>query len=518
MFRVIDCIVLEHDLWLVVLAGAICGLASHTAFSLFRRAGVGERQQSVWLLAAAVAMGSGVWATHFVAMLAYRTPWPLGFDIPLTAASAVVAIAISAIGLLLALNGRLAMGGTVAGIGVASMHFSGMAALEGGFQLTWAIEYVIASLALALGISAIAFRLLSSSNPKLNQFGATALYAIGVCALHFTAMAAATLEFEPSILPASAASDVERQTLAIAVAAVAALLLGSGLLIAVVDSYLVDRNAQESERLRRYVAELEATQAELKATTDSLSLALEAAAASSQAKSQFLTIMSHELRTPLNAILGFADLMKMELHGPIGNPEYTEYTESIHRSGSHLLNLINDILDFSKIDSGRMELSDDTFDLVQVLSECVGLIAAQATEARVNISAALPSAPVFIHGDRRRIVQIALNLLSNAVKFTPSDGSVKVELALDNDQLAFLVVDTGIGMTTDEIPIALEVFGQIDSRLSRNYEGTGLGLPLCKHLTELHGGRLEIDSEPGVGTTIGVHLPMSRLVHKEAAA
>lgn len=518
MLRIVECIVVGHDLWLVGLAVVVCGLASHTAFSLFRRARPGSRRAHAWLMVAAAAMGTGIWATHFIAMLAYRTPWPIGYDLPLTAASALIAIAISAVGLLLAHQGRLLLGGGVAGSGIAALHYVAMHSLQGGFQLSWSAPYVIASLIIGIGMSALAFRLLSGATAMLNRFGVAATFTLAICGLHFTGMTAATLSFEPSILNGDVTGAEERQSMAIAVAAVAALLLAAGLLSAVFDGYMADRDAKEAERLRQYVSELESTQAELEATTADLSHALEAAAASSQAKTQFLTIMSHELRTPLNAIIGFADLMKMELHGPVGSPEYIDYAESIHRSGSHLLHLINDILDFSRIDAGKLAMADEMVDLKELLQECLRLVAPQAAEAEVRLESALTPDEVMVCGDRRRLLQIALNLMSNAIKFTPSGGKVQVECESPVDSVSFKIVDTGIGMSAEQIPVAMEVFGQIDSRLSRNFEGTGLGLPLCKNLVELHGGTLDIESAPSVGTTVTVTLPSRRQVANAAAA
>ena len=517
MLNIVDCIILDHDLWLVALAGIVCVLASHTAFSLLNRAYLTRQMPQAWLMGSAVAMGSGVWATHFIAMLAFRTPWPVGYDVQLTTASALLSVAVSAIGLTLVHSGCRLTGGIVNGLAICGMHFVGMMALHGNFQLEWSASYVIASLAAGVGLTTLAFTVspLPVSGPR--RACVVGLYVAAVCGLHFTAMTAATLDFDPLIVPGGSVSEPNRQAIAIAVAAVTALLLSAGLLCALADSYLADRNTREAERLRHYVTELEATQAELRATTDNLSIALEAAAASSQAKSQFLTIMSHELRTPLNAVIGFSELVQMELHGPLGHPQYREYLEDIRSSGSHLLNLINDILDFSRIDAGKLELANTSVDLVELLDESIRLIAPQATGAMVGIHSNLPSQPVFVRGDRRRLMQIALNLLSNAVKFTPRGGRVEIDLQIDDDSVAFAVSDTGIGMTSEQIPVALEAFGQIDSSLSRNHEGTGLGLPLSQSLAQLHGGSLEIASEPSEGTTVTIRLPRHEAAASEAA-
>jgi signal transduction histidine kinase len=517
MLRVAGCIVDGHDLWLVAVAGLICLLASHTAFSLLHRARhTLSGQRPFWLAAAAVAMGSGVWATHFIAMLAYRAPLEVGYNLPLTALSAAIAIGVSGIGLRLALARHYALGGAVSGAAIGAMHYTGMAGFEGTFWIEWQGDYVVASLVIGITLSALAFSWLPRANDFKGRALVVALFALAICGLHFTAMTAAILQFDP-FGSASGHLWLERQSLAIVVAAVALLLLGIGMVSAILDGYLADRNALEAERLRSYIAELETTRSDLQATTASLSQALEAAAASSQAKSQFLATMSHELRTPLNAIIGFSEILKSQALGPLGNPRYSEYAADIHDSGSHLLSLINDVLDFSKAEAGRLDLREETLDLREMVGDCLRLIAPGADEAGIAVTADMPQSAPTVHADARRLKQITLNLLSNALKFTPAGGSVRVSLAFDADGATLAVTDTGIGMAPQQIPIALEPFGQVDSSLSRRHEGTGLGLPLCQRFAEAHGGSLSIDSALGEGTCVTLHLPLERVQMTKAA-
>ena len=517
MMRIVGCITDGHNLWLVVVAGLICLLGCHTAVSLLHRASLQQgRGALLWLAAAAVAMGSGVWATHFVAMLAYQTPVPIGYDLALTVLSAVIAIAVSSLGLWSALKGYYALGGVVVGAAVAAMHYTGMAAMQGPFWLVWDVDYVAASVVLGVGLAALAFTLKRRLHSLGGRFLAVNVLTLSICALHFTGMTAVTLSFDP-MSAASGATVLERQSFAIIVASVAALLLGSGMASAVIDSYLADRNALEAERLRRYVGELEETQAALEATTHSLRRALEAAAASSQAKSQFLATMSHELRTPLNAIIGFSEIMVAQSIGSLGNARYVEYAGDIHSSGTHLLSLINDVLDFSKAEAGRLEIYEEPLDPATVLRDCVRLVTVDAREAGIELAAVLPDDLPAVRADRRRLKQIALNLLSNAIKFTPAGGRVQVSVALDREGIVMAVADTGVGMSEAQIPVALEPFGQVDSSLGRKYEGTGLGLPLSRHLAEAHGGSLTIESTLGEGTTVSLRLPAARLQLDPAA-
>jgi signal transduction histidine kinase len=517
MIKVVGCIVDGHNLWLVVVAGLICMLASHAAFTLLHRAEQqASRQRHVWLAASAVSMGGGVWATHFIAMVAYRTPLLTGFDLPLTVLSAAIAVAFSGLGLWIALQGLRALGGAVAGGMIGAMHYTGMAASEGWFTITWDYGYVAASLVIGIVLSVAAFTLLPRAKGLKGHCLVVTLFVLAICGLHFTGMTAVTLEFDPLATPV-VGSGLERQSLAVVVAAVAVLLLAIGMAGATIDSYLADRNAREAERLRRYVHELEETQAELRAATLNLSTALEAAAASSQAKSQFLATMSHELRTPLNAIIGFSELLKSQSLGPIGHDRYLEYLGDIHDSGKHLLSLINDVLDYSKAEAGRMELQEEPLDVAEALADSLRLVAPEAREAGIELVTDFPEAAPNVVADRRRLKQIALNLLSNALKFTPAGGSIRVCVSFDAEGARIDFTDTGIGMTPEQIPIALEAFGQVDSRLSRRHEGAGLGLPLCRRFAEAHGGSLSIDSAPKLGTTVTIRFPAARVRLSQAA-
>lgn len=229
-------------------------------------------------------------------------------------------------------------------------------------------------------------------------------------------------------------------------------------------------------------------------------------------KSEFLANMSHELRTPLNAVIGFAEVMKDELFGPIGD-RYKDYAESVHSSGKHLLDLINDVLDLSKIEAGKIELIEEETDLSTVMSKCRTVLHERASSAglhiRLEIPAPLPTAVV----DSRRIKQVILNLMSNSIKFTMPGGRITLRGELLAPKgLRITVSDTGIGMTREELEVALEQFGQIDSELSRNHNGTGLGLPITRSLVELHGGDLEIESRKGVGTSCHIWIPLTRVV------
>ncbi|MCB9946249.1 MAG: hypothetical protein H6842_00315 [Rhodospirillaceae bacterium] len=271
------------------------------------------------------------------------------------------------------------------------------------------------------------------------------------------------------------------------------------------------------EDVRRHAAETANAYDELQRqyriveeTTEQLMRARDDALAADRSKSAFLATMSHELRTPLNAIIGFSDMINSEVFGRVENDQYRTYIQDIHESGLHLLAIINDVLDLSKIEAGRLVLHVKPVDLSVLIDECDRLMGARVASAGIDlIAGAAAGALPIIRADPVKLKQIILNLLSNAVKFTPEGGSVTIAAAKVNDlQVTISVTDTGIGMTEEEVAIALQPFHQVDNELSRRYEGTGLGLPLARALAEEHGGRLSITSAPGQGTAVTVTLPV----------
>ncbi len=230
----------------------------------------------------------------------------------------------------------------------------------------------------------------------------------------------------------------------------------------------------------------------------------------SKAKSQFLANVSHELRTPLNAIIGFSEIINSESMGPIGNEQYKEFVRDIHTSGVHLLSLINDILDFSKAEENKLQVDFEQVDLTKLIKISIRMVMPRADEAKVKIVDDLPSDHVVLLADSKRLKQVILNLLSNAVKFTQENGTVAIRAwkDLDTSSLLIEIKDTGVGMAPQDLARALAPFGQVDNKLSRRYDGTGLGLPLTKKLVELMRGKFDIKSEIGLGTSITLSFPI----------
>ncbi|NEX94935.1 HAMP domain-containing sensor histidine kinase, partial [Caulobacter sp. 17J65-9] len=226
-------------------------------------------------------------------------------------------------------------------------------------------------------------------------------------------------------------------------------------------------------------------------------------------KSRFLANMSHELRTPLNSILGFSDIMRQRMFGPMPD-RYAEYAQLIHESGRHLLDLINDVLDMSKIEAERYELHLETFDAREAVSAALRLVRVQAHEAQIALRGVLPPQPLMIEADKRAVKQITLNLLSNALKFTPAGGAVTVSLRGDHGAMELQVADTGVGLSPDDLQRVGRPFEQAGPAGARGM-GTGLGLSLVRAFSQLHGGETTIESTLGEGTAVTVRLPVVKL-------
>jgi len=517
MIRVLGCIFQQHDLRLVVVAAGLCALACATALSMISRACVTtDRVRTGWLTGAGAVAGCGIWATHFVAMLAYHTGLPIAFSTGLTILSAIIAMSLCALGFALALHVSGALGGIVTGIAVSAMHFTGMAAVELPAHAVWNTSYVAAALLIGVSLSGLALHFAMRGKSRSDYVLAAGLFIVAIVGLHFTAMSAVL--YVPDGAHRLSGPVINPFALAVVVAAGAAFIVTQALIVAVLDRHLENRAKGEALRMREHIAELEATEHALKQTSEELSKALESAQAASASKSAFLASMSHELRTPLNAVLGFSEAMQQEIFGPLGSPRYREYLGNIHQSGSHLLSLINDILDIARYDAGRGELQEDLFDPAKQITDTIAMMSGQAAKANVTLMDDVEPGLPLLKGDQRRMRQVLLNLVSNALKFTPAGGRVIVRAFHTEQGFVMRVTDTGIGIAHSDFHKALEPFGQVDSSLARKYDGIGLGLPLTRQMVELHGGNLELDSVVGHGTTVTVTLPSWRLISRTEVA
>ena len=262
--------------------------------------------------------------------------------------------------------------------------------------------------------------------------------------------------------------------------------------------------------LKELGSSFNAMAAEVEAKNVALSQAVGRAEAASRTKSDFLANVSHEVRTPLNAILGFSELMRASIYGPMGHPKYVNYVEHIHNSAQHLLGLVNTVLDLSKAESGMLDVTLESVDVAAIVAECAPMVETQAKSGGIRLVRRVEGRLPHARADRNRLKQVLLNLLSNAVKFTPAGGEISIEAERAGDHgVRIRVRDTGIGIEEKDIPRVLAPFGRVESPWHRRQEGTGLGLPLSRRMMDAMGGQFTLTSVPGLGTVATIELPAS---------
>ncbi len=493
---------------LVLLSVLVAILASYTALSLAERVSRTQGQAARWWIAGgAFAMGTGIWAMHFVGMLAFRLPIALGYDLGITLLSWLLPIAVSAVALW-QLGGAalswpaLARSAVLLGIGITAMHYVGMAAMQMAPGIVYDLGLVAASAAIAIAAAAaalwIGFRLRASASPRVLLYRGAASLVMGfaIVGMHYTGMAAAS--FPAGSICGAATGQFTLTQLATVVVVATVAVLAIALLTTVYDARLEARTA--------VLALSEQTGKERQQMLDrERALRLEAERLSAL-KDEFLATLSHELRTPLNAVLGWAQILRTR-----HDPELIQKgVDTIERNARLQARLIDDLLDMSRIVSGRVRLEPELIEPWTVVEAAVETVRPAMFSKQIELTADLDRACGRVWADPSRLQQVMWNLLSNASKFTPAQGRVRVELGVEHGHAVVRVTDSGIGVSLDFLPHVFERFRQADASTTRRHGGLGLGLAICRQLVELHGGTVEVWSDgPGLGTTFTVRLPLA---------
>ena len=498
----------RYDPSLVLVSVLVAIFASYTALSVAGRVKQAHGYASLaWTAGGALAMGSGIWAMHFIGMLAFSLPIPLGYDVPLTLLSLLLPVLVSGMALWqlrapLLRPRELASSALLMGLGINAMHYTGMAAM----RMSPAIDYdpwlfalsVLIAVGSAAGALWIGFRLRQgAAGAWVAQSAAAVVMGFAVAGMHYIGMAAAG--FHADSVCRAATGWISQHKLALIVAVVVVGLLVVALLFSVLDARLQARAASldaslavAEERKALYLQEVEAR--------------VEAERIN-QLKDEFLSTVSHELRTPLNASLGWSQLLAQKER--VGDDMLRKGLETIERNARVQVQLIDDLLDMSRILSGKVRLDLQPVKPAEFVGAVVESLRPTAMAKRIRLEAELDEEAGPVLADSDRMQQVMWNLVSNALKFTPGGGLVEVGLWRAGEQMAIRVRDNGPGIHPDFLPHVFDRFRQADTSTTRQHGGLGLGLSIVRQLVELHGGTVAVDSAgEGQGASFTVHLPL----------
>jgi diguanylate cyclase len=496
-----------YDAPLVLLSVLVAILASYTALSLAERVSrtQGAAARWRWIAGGAFAMGTGIWAMHFVGMLAFRLPIALGYDLAITLLSWALPILVSAAALWQLGGARpswpeLARSAVLLGCGITAMHYVGMAAMRMQPGIVYDPWLVLASAAIAIAAAAVALgiglRLRASASPRvwLYRIAASVVMGFAIVGMHYTGMAAASFPGDSVCAAATGQFTLAQLATVVVVATVAVLAIA--LLTTAFDARLEARTAvlalsEQTGHERQQMLERERA------------LRLEAERLSAL-KDEFLATLSHELRTPLNAVLGWAQILRTRHDAE----SVRKGVETIERNARLQARLIDDLLDMSRIVSGRVRLEPELVEPWTVVEAAVEAVRPAMFSKQIELGAELDRTCGRVWADPARLQQVMWNLLSNASKFTPPQGRVAVRLRCEGESVAVSVSDTGIGIASEFLPHVFERFRQADASTTRRHSGLGLGLAICRQLVELHGGTVEVRSEGlGRGSVFTLRLP-----------
>ncbi|MES2898892.1 MAG: MHYT domain-containing protein [Pseudomonadota bacterium] len=505
----------QYELPLVWISILVAVLASYTALSLVERVAHSDKAAARWWIGGgALAMGTGIWSMHFIGMLAFRLPIPIGYDLPITFLSWLIPVLVSLLALWQVHQSRLtvrqlALSAVLMGIGIVGMHYVGMAAMRMQPDIVYRSSLVAASVAIAVAAAGaslwIAFYLNRQPGAWLPRAGGALIMGLGIVGMHYTGMASADFPLDSVCRSASSGLSLDAVALTVISATVAVLavtlvtssyearLKARSSILLLTEQIAQERQSMlESERAARGEAERARAEAERMSTV----------------KDEFLATLSHELRTPLNAILGWVQLLQVRHPA---EPGVRDGLKTIERNARAQSQLIEDLLDMSGMATGKVRLELQSVAPATLIKAALDTATPAAERKSIRIIRFLDTEIAMIQGDSERLLQVLSNLLTNAIKFTPEQGQIFVTLSQSDDMVEIAVADTGVGIPPEFLPHVFELFRQADSSTTRRFGGLGIGLSIVRQLVELHGGTVRASSPgEGEGATFTIALPRLR--------
>ncbi len=498
----------HYQPWLVAVSILVGILASYTALSLAMRVRQAQRRaRYVWVAGGAMAMGSGIWAMHFVGMQAFRLPLPIGYDTTTTFVSWLLPVVASGLALW-QLRYRtvrprhLVASALLMGLAINAMHYTGMASMQMHPSITYSPWLFALSVAIAIGASALALQIgmrmqEGGRSRRTLQLAASVVMGGAIAGMHYTGMAAA--HFAPGSVCGAALVGVDQDYLAALVTITTVALLSITLLATIFDARLEERNQTIAASLVAAAERQKLFLIEQQARLDAENV--------SQMKDDFLATLSHELRTPLNAMLGWSQLL---LQGGRDDAALKRGLSTIERNARAQSELIEDMLDMSRLLAGKVRIDHVPLSPPDFINAALDTTRPAALARQVTLLADLDSGDGRILGDSGRMQQVMVNLLSNAIKFSEPGGVVTVTLRTLEDASVITVEDTGAGIPAAFLPFVFDRFRQADGSSSRRHGGLGLGLAIARQLIDLQGGALSVTSAgEGQGAAFTLRMPLA---------